>query len=95
MASEHQDIKDGFDLVEYPCEYVFKAVGKATPEFEISIRQKVVDEVGESSLVRGTSMPSRNGRYVSMTFVVKLDNRKQLEAVYSVLAAHPDVVVTL
>jgi putative lipoic acid-binding regulatory protein len=88
-------VGDGFDLVEYPCEYMFKAVGRTTPDFEIGIRQKVADQVGEANLVRETSMESRNGKYVSMTFVVKLENRRQLETVYAALATHPGVVMTL
>jgi len=88
-------VGDGFDLVQYPCEYMFKAVGRAAPDFEISIRQTVADHVGEASLVRETSMESKNGKYVSMTFVVKLENRQQLETVYAALAAHPGVVMTL
>jgi putative lipoic acid-binding regulatory protein len=95
MADEQQNVRDGFDLIDYPCEYVFKAVGRATPKFEMSIRQDVAAEVGEASMVRETSIASRNGRYLSMTFVVRLDDRQQLEALYAVLANHPGVVMTL
>ena len=89
------ELRDGFDLVEYPCDYVFKAVGRATPEFEVSIRQTLAGELGESRMLREKTMPSRNGRYVSMTFVVRLENREQLEAGYAALSAHPGVVMTL
>ena len=39
--------------------------------------------------------PSRQGKYLSVTCVVRATSRQQLDALYQELCDHPDVVMVL
>jgi putative lipoic acid-binding regulatory protein len=39
--------------------------------------------------------PSRQGKYLSVTCVVRADSREQLDALYTELCDHPSVVMVL
>lgn len=95
--STRADAKDGFDLIEYPCDYNFKAMCKAIEGVDLKqqLGDLVVLHLHENALLRVTSSSSRTGKFESITMIVRLDNRDQLEAVYQAIAAAPSVVMTL
>ena len=91
----NDEIRDGFDLIEYPCEYMFKAISRSGSTLEMEIRQILTDALSSDRLIRFSSMASRNGRFTSITCVARLVNRDELESVYSGLSDHPRIVMTL
>ena len=97
--TETGDIKDGFDLIEYPCAYGFKAMCRvdqtATQSIAELMRQLVLSHVAESALLELRVKQSRTGKYESVTISVRLVAREQLEAIYKSIAASPVVVMTL
>lgn len=92
-----EDAKDGFDLIEYPCEYVFKAMCKVEGNQDLTgvIRELVLKIVDQDSVLKLNSNSSRTGKFESVSVTVKLLNRDQLEAVYQAIANAPFVVMTL
>ena len=98
--SSQEDPKDGFDLLEYPCQFQFKAmvrVGElARNTNAVSAVSTVLLEVlPAAEIVDSSSNLSRTGKFESVSLTVELASREQLEAVYAALAADPKVVMTL
>lgn len=94
------DPKDGFDLLEYPCDYQFKAMVRVAGLEEAETAKqamKTLIETGLSSdeLLAVSSSSSRTGKFEAISLTVRLTSREQLEAVYALLASDPNVVMTL
>jgi len=88
-------MSDISDLLDFPCEYVLKIMGKHNDEFELavfSIVKKHFNDIAESAI---KSRPSKNNNYVSISITVTLDSAKQLKAVYKELYECKHVVMTL
>jgi len=91
--------KDGFDFIEYPCEYLFKAmcrVDKSSPQSaEDAIHGLVLKHVEASRITSVYSNQSRTGKFVSISLKVQLHDRAELEAIYKTISESPLVVMTL
>ena len=87
--------KDGFDFLEYPCEFAFKAMAKSKADVEQQLQGLVADVVSEQNVLSSKLTKSRTGKFESITITATLQNREQLEAVYKALSNCPDVIMTL
>lgn len=74
------------DLVEFPCDYEFKAFGPNDGEggFFRQVRQ-AVGEVVPVSLDNMKTRASGKGSYQCVTVVVRLRNETQLTSIYAAL----------
>ena len=92
-----EEPKDGFDLIEYPCEFNFKAMCKADEALPAMdyIRSIIEVQVEKSDLLTMHSNASRTGKFESVTAVVKISEREQLERIYKAIADAERVVMTL
>ena len=92
-----EEPKDGFDLIEYPCEFNFKAMCKADEALPAMdyIRSIIEVQVEKSDLLTMHSNASRTGKFESVTAVVKISDREQLERIYKAIADAERVVMTL
>jgi putative lipoic acid-binding regulatory protein len=82
-------------LLEFPCDFPIKMMGRDTPEFHITARKLVEKHAGplEDSAIQ--SSLSRNGRFVSITITVNAESQKQLDAIYYEATANEDVLMAL
>jgi len=89
--------KDGFDLIEYPCDYSFKVMCRADPEIAAQdyIRGLILPLLNDDALLAMKTNASRTGKFESVTATVKLESRSELEAIYKLVAQSPRVVMTL
>jgi len=96
LADEPQD---GFDLIEYPCEYGFKAMCRVAEYSSIAaadvMRELVLRQVEQEALLSVATKQSKTGKFESVTLTVLLQNRSELESIYQAIAASPIVVMTL
>lgn len=72
------------DLIEFPCQYTFKAVGLGGDEF----RQQVENAISTYAFFSQDAVcvrESRNGSYQSISVIVQLFNSQQLLAIYAQL----------
>lgn len=100
MTNDKQSInepKDGFDLIEYPCDYMLKAMcrvveGQDNPH---ELSQLVIEKLNKQALGEVKKASSRTGKFESITMTIRLQNRQQLEAVYEAVVSSPSVVMTL
>ncbi len=82
-------------LLEFPCQFPIKAMGKADIEFDllvIDIIREHVDDLSEKSI---KTRPSKNGKYVSVTVTIEAKSQQQLDDIYHQLSAHPRVLMAL
>ncbi len=79
----HQSVDPDL-LLDFPCDYVFKAFGSADEAFAEAVKQAV----GRVVSVAADAMKSRTssgGRYQSISVCVRLHNSDQLKQVYAEL----------
>ena len=83
------------DLLEFPCRFEIKALGRQSPEFEGQISTIVNRHLSGASILGTRARCSRQGRYVSVTCVIHAASREQLDAIYLDLNSEPGVLITL
>lgn len=82
-------------LLEFPCQFAIKAMGKARDDFDaivVEIVRRHVEDIREGAV---TSRPSKGGNYTAVTVVIEATSRSQLDAIYLDLTACPDVLMAL
>ncbi len=97
MTDKKSDPQDGFDLIEYPCDFPFKAMCRAqdgAPAIDY-IEGLITPLLDDGALVSMSGNHSRTGKFESVTATVRLKNRQELEAIYELIAQSPRVVMTL
>ena len=82
-------------LIDYPCDFPVKVMGKAHPDFANTMTRIIQehDTAFDPSTVQMRA--STGGKYVSLTFTILAVSRKQLDALYHDLSQHPMVSMVL
>jgi putative lipoic acid-binding regulatory protein len=86
---------DKSSLIEFPCEFLIKIIGKKTKVFldEITaLVRKHYPDFDESNL---TSQLSAQGNYQAISITVNAQDQQTLDALYRDLTQHPDVKMVL
>lgn len=89
------EIKPEDSLIEYPCVFPIKVMGKAVPEFEETLIELVLEHDPQYDSSTLESRPSGKGNYTGLTFQINAVSREQLDALYQALHAHPLVSIVL
>ena len=94
MNQKNQD-QNNPSLLEFPCEFPIKAMGKSSDDFEQLVTGIVLShaELWSENSVRTAS--SNEGNYFSVTVVVKATSQAQLDAIYQDLTDCPEVLMAL
>ena len=79
----------------FPCDFPIKVMGRKHPGFAQSVTDVVLKHAPDFDLATVEMRPSRQGRYLSVTCVVRATSREQLDALYQELCDHPAVVMVL
>jgi len=82
-------------LLDFPCDFPIKVMGRKAPGFAQAITEIVRRHAPEFDPATVEMRPSRQGRYLSVTCVVRATSREQLDALYQELCDHPWVVMVL
>lgn len=82
-------------LLEFPCKFPIKIMGRETPEFHALARTLVENHAGPLADSAIQSSLSRNGRFVSITATINAQSQQQLDDIYLALTAHEDVLMAL
>jgi putative lipoic acid-binding regulatory protein len=86
-------VSDAIELEQFPCIYTFKIFGRHTEAFPERVREIVAATLGPVPLDSMKVRQSARGRYLSVTIVIRVHNRAQLEQVYSDLRAEEEVLL--
>ena len=82
-------------LLDFPCDFPIKVMGRKAPGFAQAMTDIVRRHAPDFDPATVEMRPSRQGRYLSITCVVRATSREQLDALYQELCDHPDVVMVL
>ncbi len=79
----------------FPCEFSFKVIGYANDQFEsevLKIFRQHFPKLGEGAI---RLAHSKNEKYRSYTVTVQAISQEQLDAAYTDLSAHPQILFVL
>ncbi len=82
-------------LLAFPCDFPIKVMGRKAPGFAQAMTDIVRRHAPDFDPATVEMRPSRQGRYLSITCVVRAISREQLDALYQELCDHPWVVMVL
>ena len=82
-------------LLEFPCDFPIKAMGRSDSGFEARALQIVRRHVPDFSLESMRTAASRQGNYLSCTFVIRATSRAQLDALYRELSSCDELLMVL
>jgi len=82
-------------LLEFPCHFPIKAMGKNSSDFDeivVAIVSKYVDDIKEGAV---NMKSSKGGKYSSVTITIEATSKQQLDAIYQGLTDCPEVLMAL
>ena len=82
-------------LLEFPCRFAIKAMGKTSPQLDITIIEIVRRHSPNLAEGAVSTRPSKGGNYTAVTVVIEAHSRQQLDAIYRDLSSHPHVLMVL
>jgi len=86
---------DQTTLLEFPCRFPIKAMGRAHP----TLTEHVVSLVGRHApgitADDVQTRPSSRGNYIAITITVTATSREQLDAIYMDLSADENILMAL
>lgn len=82
-------------LISYPCDFPLKIMGLAQPGFAQAVLEVVKQHAPDFDAATMAMKPSRGGKYLSVTCVIRATSREQLDALYEALCNDPRVVMVL
>lgn len=89
------EAKDRESLIEYPCDFPLKILGHAGPGFAQTVLAAVKRHAPDFDDATLAMKPSKKGKYLSVTCVIRATSRAQLDALYQELCDLPSVVMVL
>jgi len=82
-------------LIEFPCEFPLKIMGRTQTGFAQAVAAVVVRHDPEFDIATIEMRSSKHGKYLSLTATIRATSREQLDALYRELCDHPMVVMVL
>ena len=82
-------------LIEYPCDFPIKIMGRTTPGFAQTIVELVRRHAPDFEAASVEMRTSKQSKYLSVTCTVRATSREQLDRLYQELCDHPLVVMVL
>ena len=79
----------------FPCDFPIKVMGRKERGFAQAVTDIVRKHARDFDPASVETRPSRQGKYLSVTCVVRATSREQLDALYQELCDHPAVVMVL
>jgi hypothetical protein len=82
-------------LIEYPCSFPIKIMGKSQAGFAQAMMQIVMRHAPDFDPANMEMKSSKKGKYLSLTCIIQATSRTQLDDLYRELCDHPMVVMVL
>jgi putative lipoic acid-binding regulatory protein len=82
-------------LIEYPCSFPIKIMGKSQAGFAQAMMQIVMRHAPDFDPANMEMKSSKKGKYLSLTCIIQATSRVQLDDLYRELCDHPMVVMVL
>jgi putative lipoic acid-binding regulatory protein len=95
MSNPMSEITSEETLLEFPCQFPIKAMGKSNLELDLLVIEIVRRHVVEVNETAVTTRPSKDGNYIAVTVIIEASSKRQLDAIYQDLTDHPHVLMAL
>ena len=82
-------------LLAFPCEFPIKVMGKTQAGFAQAVLEVVTRYAPDFDPASLGMRSSREGKYISLTCVIRAVSRDQLDQLYRELCDHPMVTMVL
>jgi hypothetical protein len=82
-------------LLEFPCAFPIKAMGRADLDIAGVVVEIVRRHAPGLDETRLTLRPSSGGKWVAVTLIIEATSKAQLDAIYTDLTAHEQIVWAL
>ncbi len=82
-------------LIEYPCDFPLKILGHTQPGFAQDVLAVVKRHAPDFDAATLAMKTSKQGKYLSVTCVIRATSRAQLDALYQELCDQPSIVMVL
>ncbi len=82
-------------VLAFPCQFPIKVMGRREGPFAQGVLEIVLRHAPDFEPAAMEMRPSRQGKYLSLTCVIRATSREQLDALYQDLCDHPSVVMVL
>jgi uncharacterized protein len=82
-------------LLEFPCDFPLKVMGRREAGFREVVVSLVERYAGPVAEERVRLRESRDGNFVSLTVLVRAESQAQLDAIYTALSEHDQVLMVL
>jgi putative lipoic acid-binding regulatory protein len=82
-------------LLEFPCEFPIKMMGRVGEGFRETAVVLVEKHSGKVSEDAISVAASRNGNFISVTVTIVAQNQEQLDNIYRELTGHEEILVAL
>ncbi len=86
---------DEKSLLEFPCEFPIKVMGKTQDGFAQAVLDVVLRHAPDFDATTVAMRPSAKGNYIGLTCTITARSREQLDDLYRELSGHPLVSVVL
>jgi putative lipoic acid-binding regulatory protein len=88
-------MKDNANLLQFPCPYPLKVLGKNTNAFHAVVSAIIEKHSAEGDEVTYSTRGSSGGKYMSVTATFTAQSQEQLARIYEELNGHELVVMVL
>ncbi|MGH8743805.1 MAG: HP0495 family protein [Burkholderiales bacterium] len=82
-------------FIEYPCDFPIKIMGRSQTGFAQAMMEIVLRHAPDFEPASIEMKPSKKGKYLSLTCIIRAQSREQLDDLYRELCDHPMVVMVL
>ena len=82
-------------IIEFPCRFPIKMMGRDTPEFRVTARLLIENHVGPLDEEAIQTNLSGKGNFVAITVTVMATSQQQLDDIYRDVSGHEDVLMAL
>ncbi len=82
-------------LIDFPCDFPIKVMGETHPHFTQEIIKTISSLMPHFDATNIVMRGSSGGKYISLTCIVHVISKPQLDTIYRALTSHPMVKVVL
>jgi hypothetical protein len=91
----HDPMNEADSVLEFPCVFPIKAMGRCDSGFEARALAVVRRHVPDFDTAAMRTVASRKGNYLSVTFTIRAGSREQLDILYRELTACEELLIVL
>lgn len=82
-------------LIDFPCEFPIKILGKDNDVFENTVSQIMAKHHQKYSEISVKKNNSKNKNYIALTWVVNVNNQDELDNIYKDLSKDKNILFVL